>query len=70
MALLSLDMKGVCVSAGSACMAGAVRESFVISTLYGESNTMTGCPTLRISMGKWNVKEELDIAVDAIKSLL
>jgi cysteine desulfurase len=69
MVLLSLDMKGVCVSAGSACMAGAVRESFVIGTLYGDNNTMKGMPTLRISMGKWNVKEEIDIAVEAIRAL-
>lgn len=70
MVLLSLDMKGVCVSAGSACMAGAVRPSGVINTIYKDNDPMEGCPTLRISMGKWNVKEEIDIAVDAIKSLL
>jgi hypothetical protein len=50
-------------------MAGAVRESFVIGTLYGDNNTMKGMPTLRISMGKWNVKEEIDIAVEAIRAL-
>lgn len=70
MVLLQLDMKGICVSAGSACMAGAVKDSFVISTLYGDNNPMKGMPTLRISIGKWNVKEEIDIAVDAIKALL
>ena len=70
MVLLQLDMKGICVSAGSACMAGAVKDSFVISTLYGDNNPMKGMPTLRISIGKWNVKEEIDIAADAIKALL
>lgn len=70
MALLALDMAGVEVSAGSACMSGAWRPSEVISRLYGPSDDMPGCPTLRISMSKFNTTDDIDFAVAAIRKLV
>ncbi|MDD4820406.1 MAG: cysteine desulfurase family protein [Flavobacteriales bacterium] len=70
MTLLALDMAGVCVSAGSACMAGAWQPSGVITALYGENDPMSDCPTIRFSMCKYNTEEEIDTAVQAVKNIL
>lgn len=68
--LLSLDMAGVQVSAGSACMAGALEPSAVLGQLYGPQDPMTGCPSLRVSIGRFNTSQEIDAAVEAIRKVL
>ena len=70
MVLLAMDMAGVCVSAGSACMAGAWKPSEVITALYGNEDPMAGCPTIRFSLCKYNSEEEIDTAVEALKNIL
>ena len=51
-------------------MSGAWRPSEVISRLYGPSDDMPGCPTLRISMSKFNTTDDIDFAVAAIRKLV
>ena len=43
--LVNLDMAGVCVSSGSACTAGSLDPSHVLTAMYGE-----GEPELRNSV--------------------
>lgn len=67
--LLALDMEGVEVSAGSACMAGAPEPSAVLGEMYKDGDDMIGCPSVRISIGRFNTPEEIDAAVDALRKI-
>lgn len=64
--LMSLDMANICVSGGSACSSGASVGSHVMHALHKDSD----CTTIRFSFSKYNTKEEVDIVVEKIKSLL
>ncbi len=64
--LMSLDMQGICVSAGSACSSGASQGSHVIQAL---SNGNEGVP-IRFSFSKFNTKEEVDLLLVKLKELL
>ncbi len=62
---MSLDMKGIALSGGSACSSGAMGGSHVMKHLHD-----TACVPLRISFCKSNTKEEVDTLVKSIKELL
>ncbi len=47
--LMALDLEGVAVSGGSACMSGATKASHVILALYGPDDTLA---TVRYSLGR------------------
>lgn len=68
MLLLNLDMKGVCVSNGSACTSGAVEPSHVLQAI-GLDNA-TAAAGIRFSLGKDNTSEEVDYAVDALVEIV
>ena len=59
-----LDLKGVCVSTGSACSAGAPVPSHVIYAMAGEERAASA---VRFSFGKYNTLAEADYAVEALK---
>ncbi len=61
MILFNLDMKGICVSGGSACSSGADIGSHVIRAIYNDPNRVT----VRFSFSKHNTKEEVDSVVAA-----
>lgn len=63
--LFLLDMKGIAVSTGSACSAGAAEPSHVISAMCGMERAKSA---LRFSFGKYNTQEEADYTVEALKS--
>lgn len=66
--ILSLDMKGIAVSSGSACTSGAVEPSHVLLAM--------GVPpavaqtAIRFSFGKGNTDEELDYALDVLPPII
>ena len=66
--LLNLDMQGVCASSGSACTSGSLNPSHVLLAIGVEQELAKN--SLRISMGKYNTKEEVDYLVDNLKQII
>lgn len=67
MILFHLDMKGIAVSRGSACQSGSVRPSHVLAEML--SNEDLKKPSLRISLSHYNSKEDIDLLIEALKSI-
>lgn len=65
--LFCLDLKGICVSTGSACSAGAVTPSHVIAATAGEARAKSA---VRFTFGKYNTAEEVDFTVSALKEII
>lgn len=64
--LFLLDLQGVCVSTGSACSAGAVEPSHVLTAMGLEKERVKGA--VRFTFGKYNTLKEVDFAVNALKT--
>ncbi|MBR6765410.1 MAG: cysteine desulfurase [Clostridia bacterium] len=66
-----LDMQGICVSAGAACSAGAVKTSHVIKAIKKEEAERVG--TIRVSLSYLTTEEEAECIgkaiVEAVKNL-
>ncbi len=67
-ALMLLDERGICCSAGSACTSGSVHPSHVLKAM-GFSNYRARS-SLRFSFGRFNTAEEVDIAAPLSPRLL
>jgi cysteine desulfurase len=68
MLLHRLDLKGICVSTGSACDSQNTQISHVIKAIKVKNDYATG--TIRISLGKYNTHEEVACIADAITSII
>ena len=66
--LFSLDLKKVCVSAGSACSSGAMKPSHVLTEMGFSADEARS--TLRISFGRFNTEEQVDGLVDTICNIV
>ena len=64
--LFSLDLAGICVSSGSACSSGSLEPSHVLLSLGLPEELAHG--SIRFSFGKHNTMEEVDYAVETIKT--
>ncbi len=64
--LYAMDIKGVCVSAGSACSAGTIETSHVIRAIGKEHSGAS----IRFSLSKYTTKEEIDCAADTLKEVV
>ncbi|MCB0734692.1 MAG: aminotransferase class V-fold PLP-dependent enzyme, partial [Bacteroidetes bacterium] len=64
--LFQLDMAGVCASGGSACNSGAAKGSHVLEAIGHPTDRQT----IRFSFGRFSTREEVDIAVSAVKKIL
>lgn len=62
-----LDMHGICISIGSACNSKAKEPSYVLTAMRIEEERIDSA--VRISMGKYNTKEEVDELVYYIAKL-
>ena len=60
--LMALDLEGIAVSGGSACLSGAAKRSHVMAALYGESDDHA---TIRFSFGRSTTEEDVERAADA-----
>lgn len=63
-----LDMKGICVSTGSACSADNIGASHVLISIGLTEELAHG--SLRLSISEENTKKEIDTAIDEIKNIL
>ncbi|MGV3487197.1 MAG: cysteine desulfurase family protein, partial [Tuberibacillus sp.] len=63
--LMSLDLAGVAVSSGSACTAGSVDPSHVITAMYGDDAPQAKS-SIRISYGLYNTEEQVKNAANII----
>lgn len=62
--IFNLDMKGICLSAGSACSSGALTPSHVLNAIGLTKPDAKS--TVRISLGRFNTKEELDFLIEKL----
>ena len=66
--LLNLDLKGICASSGSACTSGLLDPSHVLLAIGLPHEIAHG--SLRISIGKYNTKEEIDYLVENLVEIV
>lgn len=66
--VLSLDMKGIAVSAGSACAAGAMEPSHVLEGMKLKPEIVKGA--VRFSLGRENTAKEVATVVDALVDVI
>lgn len=65
--LIALDLRGICVSGGSACMSGAHEDSHVLREMGLNSEELRS--SFRISIGKDTTIEEIDYFVENLKEI-
>lgn len=65
---LHLDMRGFCVSTGSACFSRSLEASHVIRGIGGDHERAHG--SVRFTFGRFNVIEEVDAVVDALSEVV
>ena len=66
--LLNLDLKGICASSGSACTSGSLDPSHVLLAIGLPHEIAHG--SLRITIGKYNTKEEIDYLVECLVEIV
>jgi len=66
--VLGLDLKGIGVSAGSACTSGNVEPSYVLVAMGVPLDWAMGA--VRTSLGRTTTAEDIDYVVDAIEPLV
>jgi cysteine desulfurase len=67
-ALMLLDERGVCCSAGSACTSGSVHPSHVLKAM-GCSNERARA-SLRFSFGRFNTEADVDAALEIVPAVV
>jgi len=66
--LIALDLRGICVSGGSACMSGAHENSHVLKEMGLSEEELKS--SFRISIGKYTTMEEIDYFIDNLKEIV
>jgi len=66
MLLFNLDINNICASGGSACTSGADQGSHVIRAINNNPNQVT----VRFSFSKHNTKEEIDLVVAQLATMI
>lgn len=67
--LTNFDLSGIAASSGSACTAGSVEPSHVLSAMYGADNERT-TNSIRFSFGLHNKQEDIVVAADRIVAIV
>ena len=63
-----MDFKGICASSGSACTSGSLDPSYVLLSMGLTDELASGA--LRISIGKYNTKQEIDYLVENLVEIV
>ena len=66
--LLNLDLKRISASSGSACTSGSLDPSHVLLAIGLPHEIAHG--SLRITIGKYNTKEEVDYLLDNLEEIV
>ena len=66
--LLNLDLNGIYASSGSACTSGSLDPSHVLLAIGLDHATAHG--SLRVSIGKYNTKNEIDYVVESLVEIV
>ena len=66
--LFNLDLKGICASSGSACTSGSIDPSHVLKAINVPEKFLNN--SLRISIGKYNTKEEVDYLIKNLTEIV
>jgi len=66
--LLNLDLGGICASTGSACSSSSLEASHVLLALGLSHEQAHG--SLRFSLGKWTIEEEIERVLDVLPSVV
>lgn len=67
--LMKLDLAGIAVSSGSACTAGIIQKSHVLTALYGE-NSHRLTESIRISLSEQTSLEEIDTLTTTLHTII
>ncbi len=65
---LNLDLKGICVSTGSACSSSNLEPSHVLLAMGGPSQLAHG--SLRFTLGKWTEPADIDRVLEALPPIV
>lgn len=66
--LLSLDLKGIAVSSGSACTAGSTEPSHVLTAIGLDQQIAHG--SVRLTLGQDNTVQDIDYTLKAVKEVV
>jgi len=67
--LMNMDLEGIAASSGSACTAGTVEDSHVLTAMYGsESDRVKN--SIRFSFGRGNTPEEMKEAASRMAAII
>jgi cysteine desulfurase len=66
--ILSLDMKGVAVSSGSACTSGALEASHVLMAMKVPVELAQG--SIRFSLGRFTSREDIDYTISVLPEII
>lgn len=66
--ILSLDLKGIAVSSGSACTSGSLQLSHVLKAMNIDPLLAQG--SIRFSMGRYTTKEQLDYTISVLPEII
>lgn len=66
--LLNFDMKGICVSTGSACTSGSLEPSHVLGAMGVDTVIAQG--SVRFSLGDENTESEIDYCISVIPKIV
>lgn len=66
--LITLDMKGICASSGSACTSGSLDPSHVLLAIGLKHEEAHG--SLRLTLSEESTKEEMDIVAEEVKKIV
>ena len=64
-----LDLAGIAVSGGSACTAGSIEPSHVLTAMFGADSPRIS-ESIRISFGALNTEEDVDKLIAAIVKIV